>query len=352
MKIGFDISQLAHVGGVATYTQKLTDELSKLKELEMIYFYSSLRKPYQGLLKDVKSYRLPPTIFEMFFNKWRNINIEKFIGSVDIFHSSDWTQPPGKAKKVTTYHDVVPLKYPQWSHPKIVAVHKRRLALVEKEIDMVIAVSESTKKDLLEVSNIPESKITVIYEGPTISGSIRLQGDALPRTDYWYRALEAKAKKFREKYKLPEKFVLAIGGVGERRNLARIKEACRDYNLIIAGITLPYLGMEELELLYRSASVLLYPSLYEGFGLPILDAFAANLPVITSNVSSMPEVGGKAAIYVDPNNVLDIKRNLNEVMNDEKLRKELVKKGFERVKQFSWEKCVQETAEVYRRLME
>ena len=332
-----DISQLAHQGGVATYVKNLAEKLSLLSNLEMVYFYSSLRKSYKGGLKNVKSFKLPPTLFEPFFNRWRKVPIERFIGPIDIFHSSDWIQPPSKTKKVTTYHDVVPLKYPQWSHPKIVDIHKRRLKLVEKEIDCVVAVSESTKKDLLQVSNIPEDKITVIYEGPT--GNYRPQSDE-------------KIKKFREKYKLPDRFVLAIGGVGERRNLTRVKEICRDYNLVIAGITLPWLSTEELELLYASAQVLLYPSLYEGFGIPILDAFSVGLPVITSSVSSMPEVGGDAALYADPYKVKDIREKLNVIINDNVLRQDLIKKGFERVKQFSWEKAAQQTVKVYERLTE
>lgn len=342
IRVGMDISQLAHKGGVATYTRNLAERLSQLSELEMVYFYSSLREPYRGGLKNVKKYRLPPTLFEMLFNRWRSVSIEKFIGPVDIFHSSDWTQPPSKAKKVTTYHDVVAEKYPQWSHPKIVAVHKRRLKIVEEEIDMVIAVSESTKKDLLEVSSLPEDRIQVIYEGPTISDSVALQGDAL----------EPERRRFREKYKLPERFVLAIGGIGERRNLMRIKQASRDYNLVIAGQTLPWLSIDELELLYASAEVLLYCSLYEGFGIPILDAFSVGLLVITSNVSAMPEAGGDAALYADPYSVEDIKEKLNMIMNDKELREGLIRKGFERVKQFSWEKAAEQTAQVYRRLME
>lgn len=330
-----DISQIAHQGGVAAYTKNLADELFKLSDLEMIYFYSSLRKPYRGSLKNVKSFRLPPTLFEMLFNKWRNVSIENFIGFVDVFHSSDWTQPKSKAKKVTTYHDVVPLKYPQWSHPKIIAVHKRRLKLVEQEADCVIVVSESTKKDLLEISKIPEEKITVIYEAPTAS---------------FKPQAEDKKRKFKEKYGLPEKYILAIGGVGERRNLERIKKACQDYHLVIAGQTLPWLSMEELELLYSSAEVLMYCSLYEGFGIPILDAFSVGLPVITSNISSMPEVGGNAAMYADPYNIEDIKKKLELLINDQKLREELIKKGFERVKQFSWEKTAKETAQVYKKL--
>ena len=336
MRVGMDISQIAHGGGVTTYTQNLTEQLSKISDLEMVYFYSSLRKPYRGKLKNVKKYRLPQTLFEMLFNRWRNVSIERFIGPIDIFHSSDWTQPPTKGKKITTYHDCVPIKYPMWSHPKIVSVHKRRLFLVEKEIDFVIALSESVKKDLLEVSNIPENKITVIYEAPT--------------ADFKPQAKE-KIKKFKNKYHLPDKFALAIGGIGERRNLHRIKEASKNYHLVIAGQTVPWLAIDELQLLYHSATVLLYPSLYEGFGIPIVDAFACGLPVITSNISSMPEVGGNAALYVDPLDVEDIRKKLKIVMEDKDVREELIKKGFQQVKKFSWQKCAQETLNVYRRLI-
>src|SRR3989344_3999795 len=199
MRVGMDISQIAHGGGVSVYTEQLALKLDQSKKLEMVYFFSSLRKSYRGKIRNVKAYRLPPTFFEMLFNKWRNVPIEHFLGPIDIFHSSDWIQPPSKAKKITTYHDVVPLKYPQWSHPKIIEVHKRRLKLVEKEIDQVIVVSEATKKDLLEVSHIPEEKITVIYEGPT--------SNFKPQS-------KEKIVELRKKYNLPRNFILAIGGIG------------------------------------------------------------------------------------------------------------------------------------------
>lgn len=336
MRVGFDISQIAHVGGVSTYTRELSEQLSKIPDLEMIYFYSSLRKPYLGNLNNIRQFKLPPTLFEMLFNRWRNVGIEKFIGVVDIFHSSDWIQPPTKAKKITTYHDVVPLKYPQWSHPKIVEVHKRRLKIVEKEIDCVIAVSNATKKDLMKVSNIPEEKITVVYEGYTAD---------------FKKPTQQQIIQFRKKYNLPKEFILAIGGIGERRNLARIKDACKDYNLVITGQSIPWLETEELGLLYRSASLLAYCSLYEGFGIPILDAFYSGLPVVTSDVSSMPEVGGSAAIYVNPTDVLDIKGKITDVYEDKDLRETMIKKGFEQVKKFSWEKAAKETVDIYRRLM-
>lgn len=332
MKVGFDISQIVHPGGVAGYTKNLAEELQKEEDLEMVFFFASLRKRYHGNLKNVKKFRLPPTLFEVLFNRIRNVGIEKFIGPVDIFHSSDWVQPPSRARKVTTYHDVIPLKFPRWSNPKIVAVHKRRLKVVEKEIDKVIAVSESTKKDLLEVSNIPDEKVVVIYEGVAQN---------------FKPASEKDKSEFRKKYKLPGKFVLAIGGIGERKNLARIKEAAKDFNLVVSlkDITVPD---EELPLLYSSAQVLVYATLYEGFGLPILEAMACGTPVLTSNISSMPEVAGNAAILVDPKNVDKIHENIMQVSEDNDLRKELIEKGLKRVKEFTWENAAQKTVNLYK----
>jgi glycosyltransferase involved in cell wall biosynthesis len=324
MRVGFDISQIIHPGGVANYTKNLASELQKEKELEMVFFFSALRKSYGGGLRNVKKFRLPPTLFEVLFNKIRNVGIEKFIGPVDIYHSSDWVQPPTKAKKVSTYHDVIALKYPQWSHPKIVSVNKTRLQLVEKEVDKVIAVSHSTKNDLLEVSNLKPEQIEV--------------------------ASEKEKSEFKKKYNLPAKFVLAIGGVGERKNLKRIKRASKDFNLVTTFEDI-IVDDEELPVLYSSAEALIYPTLYEGFGLPILEAMASGTPVITSNVSSMPEIAGDAAIVVNPASEEEIKKSIKKVLDDKEMQKELVTKGLKRAKEFTWEKAANETMKVYQKLM-
>ncbi len=335
IKVGFDISQLAHFGGVTTYTQNLALKLQENKDLEMVYFYSSLRRPYRGNLKNVKKFKLPPTFFEVLFNRIHNVPIERFIGPLDIFHSSDWVQPPTKAKKVTTYHDLVPLKYPQWSHPKIVAVHKRRLELVEKEVDLVITVSEATKKDLLEISRIPEEKIVVIYEG------VEDRYKILPKNE---------VKAFKDRYNLPETFILAIGGIGERRNLANIKQATKNYNLVVTRetVNIPH---DEMPLLYNAADLLLYPSFYEGFGLPILEAQACGTPVITSNLSSMPEIAGEAALLVDPEDIEAITKQIKSIMESKTLQQELSEKGLKRAKEFSWMKCAEDTINAYRKVM-
>lgn len=335
MRIGLDISQIAHGGGVGVYTENLARNLLNVPDLDLKFFYSLLRKPYKGNLPNVKKFFIPPTLLELLFNEWRFLPVEVFLGDIDIFHSTDWMQPPTRAKKVTTYHDLIPIKFPQWSYPRVVKVHKRRLKLVESEIDMVIAVSQATKKDLLEVSRIPEEKIVVIYEG----------------VDEKFSPQNPKEiENFREKYNLPQDYVLAIGGVGERKNLSRIKDAAKKYPQVILGETIKNIPDEEMPFLYSGASVLVYASLYEGFGLPILEAMACGTPVITSNISSMPEVGGDAPLYVNPESVIDIENAIRSVLNDSKRSQAMIEKGFKQARKFSWKKCAEETAEVYRNL--
>lgn len=342
MKVGFDISQLAFIGGVAHYTSNLVNELEKQENLTLDYFYASFRKPYKGNIKNVKQVRIPPTVTEPLFNKLR-FSVDFFLKDLDIFHSSDWIQPKTKAKKVTTYHDLIPLKYPEWSTKKVVDVHKRRLALVEKEIDMVIAVSESTKRDLLQLSSIPQNKITVIYEGVE---------------DIFVPQPKEAVFAFKRKYNLPEKFILAVGGTGERKNIARIEEARGRYPLVLLrhhGYTqsqvINDLPQEELPLLYAASSVLVYASLYEGFGLPVVEAMSVGTPVITSSVSSLPEVGGEAAMYVNPLDEDDISQKIKDVLENPKKQTEMRQKGFIQAKKFTWTKTAEQTADLYRKVL-
>ncbi len=336
MRVGLDISQLAHHGGVASYTDALAHELEKFSEVDLEFFYTSLRKPYRGDLKNVKQFKIPPSIAEWLFNKGRFLPIEKFIGEVDIWHSSDWWQPPTKAKKITTVHDVIPLKFPEWSVAKIIDVHRRRMEIVEKEIDLVIAVSESTKQDLLQITHIPKQKIVVVPEGVSAQ---------------FYRAGEAALRKFRQKYQLPERFILGIGGVGVRRNLERARLSVGGEILLVTGQDIPRVDDDEMPLLYSAASALLYPSLYEGFGLPVIEAMACGTPVITSNVSSLPEVGGDAAFYITPTNITEMADGIVQVMNDLDLRKQMIERGYEQSKKFQWSKVAEQTIACYDRLV-
>lgn len=336
IKVGFDISPAGYVGGVATYTKELATRLGREDSLEMRFLYMSLRQKLPIRLKNVKGVPIPAKLYEPLLNKWRVFEIEKLLGKIDIYHSSDWVQARSKARTVTTIHDVIPFKFPEWSKPSIVEVHKRRMNWVEKEVDLVICVSETTKKDLLEVTNIDSEKIRVIYEGVD---------------DRFHVYPKDQIEKFRVKKKLPTSFVLAIGGIGERRNLDKVRKACEELgiDLLISGIDIRVSDVE-MPLLYNASVALIYPSLYEGFGLPILEAFKCRIPVVTSDRGAMKEVAGNAAILVDPDKLSSIRDGIKDVLDSNKLKKN-VAQGIIRASQFSWDKCSQQTVKVYQELM-
>lgn len=188
MRIGIDISQLAYTNtGVANYTKNLVENLIALdKENEYVLFYSSLRRNFQssifpawGLASSkrhnsqsnakrikFKIFKFPPTLLDILWNKLHIIPIEWLIGDVDVFISSDWTQPPTKkAKRATILYDLIIYKYPEETDKRIIATQKRKLSWVKKECDMIFCISESTKHDVMELLEIEEKRLQVIYPG-------------------------------------------------------------------------------------------------------------------------------------------------------------------------------------------
>lgn len=366
MKIGIDISQIVYGTGVSTYTKNLVKNLLAIdKENEYILFGGSLRRrselnafldslqvtdPEGSLTRRGQSFKsrvlpIPPTVTDIVWNRLHIFPIEWLIGKIDVFHSSDWSQPPCSAFKVTTIHDLVPFRFPELSHPRIVSAHRVRLSWVKREVDRVIVPSEATMEDLIQLG-IGRKKIEVIPEAPDPIFKPEKQG---------------KIEKVKEKYKVRGRYVLAVG-ITPRKNTKRIIEAHerikKKYGLKLVIIGHPFMNIkpkrgviilgevtfEELPALYSGAEALVYPSLYEGFGLPILDAFACQTPVVTSNLGSLKEVAGNAAVLVNPERVDSIAEGIKEVINN---RGEWVKKGVKRVKKFGWENAAKETLKIY-----
>lgn len=373
MKIGIDISQIIYGTGVSVYTKSLVENLLKMdKKNDYILFGGSLRQ--KSILQNIINYYhtavrgnsrgvilpIPPTLADFLWNRLHILPIEKLIGKVDVFHSSDWVQPPTKAAKVTTIHDFGFIKYPDTAHPKIKAVMTRRFKWIKREVDLIIAISETTKKDIIEILEIPKEKIRVVYEAaPTDINQIK------------DKKIIDKVKK---RFGIKADYLLSVATLEPRKNLKRIIQAFKilasqypRLSLVVAGksgwdeevnrltkkklsriIFTDYINREiELAALYSGASCFVFPSLYEGFGLPVLEAMKCGCPVITSNVSSLPEVAGEAAFLVDPLNVEEIARGIKKVIGDKKRREMLVKKGFAQVKKFSWEKTARQTLKVY-----
>jgi len=358
MKIAIDISQSVYGTGVSIYTRFLFQKLLEIDQKnQYLLFGGSLRK--LSTLKEVskeiygsslncksKFFPISPTIANVLFNKIHYLPIESMIGRVDVFHSSDWTQPKTRAYKVTTIHDLAPIFMPQITPRNIVDVHKLRLKRVFKEVDMIIVPSIFTKNELLRLG-FPDQKIKVIYEAP---GEI-------------FKPKHAdEVRKIKKRYRINGNYVLSVG-VGKRKNTQGIMKgyelakAGKDLSLIIAGDPennleikrgIRFVGMlkdEELAVLYSGAEALVYPSFYEGFGIPILQAFSCNCPVVTSNLSSMPEVSGGAAILVDPNDASSIAEGIKKALSAPKT---YISKGQNRVKDFSWDKAAEETLNVYK----
>ena len=177
MRIGIDISQLAYPGtGVANYIYQLVDHLLQVdSENEYILFYSSLRVPiqnsefknqnYKAKFK-IKTMKIPPFVLDILWNKLHIVPIEQLIGDLDVFITSDWTEPPARhAKKATIIYDMIVYKYPEETDKKIIRTQKRKLKWVKKESGAVLTISESSKKDIVEILKIPKDKIYVIYPG-------------------------------------------------------------------------------------------------------------------------------------------------------------------------------------------
>lgn len=353
MKIGIDVTPLIYGRGVSLYTSNLLKSLAQAFDGdEIVAFGSSFRS--MGRLKtqipdNVKTSlkRYPPSLLNFAFNRL-SLPIETFTGSIDVFHAWDWYIPPTrKARIVATVHDLALFKFPETAHEKIKFQHEKALnALITLEAN-VIAVSQTTKHDLIELFDYPEEKIHVVYE-------------ALPEENR-YEPDKFEITQTLQKYSIQKPFFLCVGVNEPRKNFHSIVQAWKqyrdDYALVIAGakgwedldaddglITTGHVSSIELSCLYQSANVLLYPSLYEGFGLPILEAFFHRTPVVTSNVSSMPEVAGNAAVLVDPTSEISIVEGIRQALE---ITPELVELGIEQLNRFSWSITAQQTYQVY-----
>lgn len=353
MKIAIDVSQVIYGTGVSTYTRNMVENLLEIdnrneyflfggslrRKRELIGFAESFKRKLQS-----KFFTIPPGISDLIANRLHFPKLENIIGKFDIYHSSDWTQFASNAYKVTTVHDLAPIFLPKFTNRKIVDVHKRRLKWVIEEVNTIIVPSEATKADMIKIG-AHEDKIKVIHEAldPGFSKRSVSEIDLVKR-----------------KYKIYGSYVMGVG-VNPRKNTDRIIEAyakAKTDELKLVLIGHPYSGLKQdrgvsylghvsssdLAALYSGAECLIYPSLYEGFGLPILEAFASGCPVVTSNLSSMPEVAGDAAILVDPYDVSSITDGVKKALRG---KIGLSNKGLKRIEKFSWKKAATETLSVY-----
>jgi len=287
---------------------------------------------------------------------------------LDILHDTTGVTPflfgGGPAKTVVTVHDIIPWSFAGVSTRLDTLIYRHWLPRRLPKTDAIVTVSQASKQDILKYIRVEPDHVNVVYSGvaKTYQPSNQQQIDDIKR-----------------KYEIPNTYILYVGSVEERKNLervltsfAQIKEKGVTQQLVIVGpqkwkyeqiiqtlntlnlnqdvIFTGYVDEGDLPVLYSGADLFVFPSLYEGFGLPVIEAMACGTPVVTSNVSSLPEVAGEAALQVDPYNVEDIANAMYQVLTDPALQKTLSEKGLAHVEQFKWEHSARATKAIYQRL--
>jgi len=363
--------------GIGEYTLNLIHGLSRLEDPEFVLFYNSLRKhPWTERLFDelgqskirLASLPIPSSLVGPAWQICPWPPVDWVTGPVDIFHSTNYRViPVRRAKLVVTVHDLVVLKYPQYqflTRVKHVEGWLRRL----KRADAVVAISENTRRDIMEYLDLPGEKVHVIYQG---YNSDLFRGDVSGED----------VERVLRQHQLEAPYFLYVGTLEPRKNLVRLVKAFDlvrrkspgNIQLVLAGgkgwkyeeifdeirklnlhdsvRQLGYLPDEDLPGLIRGARAMVYPSLYEGFGLPPLEAMAVGTPVLTSNTSSLPEVVGEAAVMVDPEDIEGMAVAMERLWTDETWRESLRIKGYQQAQQFSWERSARQTMDLYHSLL-
>jgi glycosyltransferase involved in cell wall biosynthesis len=384
MRIGIDYTSAVHQGaGIGRYTRQLVTALLELdRHNEYVLLVSGRAKTPQDASKPplVPPLWLDPAkypnlrVMVLPFSErlwtilWHRLHlplwVEFFSRALDVFHSPDFALPPVRnARTIVTVHDLSFLRVPQCSYPKLQAYLCQVVPLSVRRANMVLADSECTKSDVIALLEVDAARVKVIYAG--------VGQEFHPVKD------EGRLAAVRARYRLPARFVLGLGTLQPRKNFERLIEAYAqvrqqvgaEIKLVIAGglgwmyegifekvrelglqeaVCFPgYVADEDLPALYTMADLFVFPSLYEGFGLPPLEAMACGTPVITSNVSSLPEVVGDAAWMVDPLDVGALAVAMQRLLSDAALRREMIARGLVQARRFTWAQAAKQLLDVY-----
>lgn len=371
MRIGFDISaQSLPRSGIGQYQIHLLQALLRLdKENDYLLYAFNLRNrerfkeiqfPYQNY--DIRVSPIPQRLITLWWMVFNAPSLERVVGECDLYQVSEiCVQPVRKAKTVAMVHDLTTLLFPEHHVKSNVFLHNQRFKRLNR-VDGILTNSQATKSDIVKHLNINPDKIFVTHLG----------------ADKRFRQMEKEdVYPILQKYELKKPYILFVGTLEPRKNVETLIRAFNQlkqshnipHELVLAGQKgwlyqkifeaiesspfksdirlMDYLPDNDLPALMNGAEVFAYPSFYEGFGLPVLEAMQCGTPVVTSNISSLPEVGGEACLYVHPESSDELSETLYKVLRDKAFQKTLSEKGIMQAKRFSWEKCAKETLEAY-----
>ncbi len=371
MRIAIDLSPAVHQkAGLGRYARTLAEQLTALDHSNEYIAFAYGRVAPEVLPPSLRI--LPMANIPLDARPWRmgvwlayalGLSLDRALPRVDLFHATEHLLPPLKnARSVFTLHDLIFQFFPEFHLPLNRWFLRNAMPHFLRRADAIIAVSDCTKRDAMRFYGIPPDKITVIYEG--VNPALRPVADP---------TLIAAA---RARYARNQPFLLFLGTIEPRKNIPALVEALRTLRarglpqrLLVAGRKgwlyegvfqrIRELGMEsevdfldyvpdaDLPALFAACDAFVFPSLYEGFGLPPLEAMACGAPVVCSNTSSLPEVVGDAALTVDPRQVGEMAAAIERVVCDAQARDELRAKGLAQAAKFSWERAARETMQVY-----
>jgi glycosyltransferase involved in cell wall biosynthesis len=373
IRVCLDVSPTAQKhAGLGRYAGETARFLAERNDIELSLFYN---RQGRATLPDYLS-RLPHKSVNVGNKPWRmavllsqlaHWPLDKTFGAGDIFHATNHLLAHfGRARTVFTLHDLIFLRFPAYHLPYNRWYLTLAMPRYLRAADVIVTPSACSKQDAIEFYGLPESKIIVIPEAPA---------------PYFKPAAgQTELDRVRQKYHLPEKFILHVATIEPRKNLSRLLDAFQslladwpDLKLVFIGkkgwlyesffeklqamglqelVIFPgYIAEEDLPACYQLAEVFAFPSLYEGFGLPPLEAMACGTPVVSSHSSSLPEAVGEAGLLVDPTNTAELATALRRVLEDLRLKADLRQRGLLQAQKFSWAKATDRLIEIYQSLL-
>lgn len=366
MRIGFDAKRYFHNNtGLGNYSRDLVRILSQYFPENFYFLYNPKpNKERSKLLNPKNTIEKLPTSWmtRKLKSLWRTFGVNKQIrkDNLDIYHGLSGEIPiglPKNVKSIVTIHDLIFMRYPQLYSFFDRKIHFWKFRYAAQKADCVIAISEQTKQDIIKFLKINPEKIKVVYQGCA---------------DVFKENFSSEEKKsVRKKFNLPEKFVLNVGTIEERKNALTIVKAIKDLDvkLVLVGrktkyyqkieeyvqnnllqdkiIHLKGISQRELAVVYQLATVMVYPSVFEGFGIPIIEALFSKTPVITTNSGVFPEAGGENSLYTNPSDENELRQKIELLLHNSELRNSIAEKGYQYAQKFTDENIAKNLMEIY-----
>lgn len=373
MRIGFDAKRaFFNRSGLGNYSRNMIGYLTNLYPGHEYFLFTPKANNSFTFEKDTTAQIIFPKnkFLKAFPSYWRTYaltnELQKF--HIDIYHGLSNEIPKNihktPVKTVVTIHDLIFLRFPELYKPIDRLIYKKKFRYACQHADKIIAISEQTKEDIIKFFDIDKDTITVVYQGcnPIFYSPVSIE----------------KKEKIRRQFNLPEHFILSVGTLEERKNTLNILKALHKHNieipLVLAGKFTPYVNKikdymqrhqiqrrvillddidpETLPALYQMSEIFVYPSIFEGFGIPIIEALNSGTPVITTKDGCFKEAGGPDSIYVDTNNIDALAEAIKNVLTNRGLKEKMIEKGYQYALNFREEKITHDLMEVYMQVLQ